>query len=151
MKRWGFWLVLIVGLGLAGCALSSAGKGSAANVHAELSARLEEVRAAQNTALTLWDRVIAGETVSCEETIPVPAPVTLSERQRSAYPTGVLIADTLNEAIGHIRDSADLWAIECADVRSVVPLDMARAGRTAAQAATAPLDRATILLAAGTP
>ncbi len=151
MKRLGFWLVLVWGVGLAGCALSGSGKGSAANVHTALSARLEEIRAAQTTALALWDRVIAGETVSCEETIPVPAPVSLSERERAAYPPGVTVAEALNEAIGAIRNAADLWTIECADVRPLVPLDMARAGRTAAQAATAPLDRATILLAAGTP
>ncbi|GAB4417036.1 MAG: hypothetical protein Kow00106_12790 [Anaerolineae bacterium] len=149
MRRWLFWLGLMVGL--TGCALSGSGKGSAANVHAALSARLEEIRTAQNTALTLWDRVIAGETMSCQEAIPVPAAVTLSERERTAYPPGVAVAEALNEAIGAIRNAADLWAIECADVRPVVPLDMARAGRNAALAATAPLDRATILLAAGTP
>lgn len=149
MRRLLCWLGLIAGL--TGCALSGSGKGSAANVHAELSARLEEIRAAQFAALALWDRVIAGETVSCQETIPVPAAVTLSERERSAYPPGVAVAEALNEAIGAVRNAADLWAIECADVRPLVPLDMARAGRTAAQAATAPLDRATILLAAGTP
>lgn len=149
MRRLLCWLGLIAGL--TGCALSGSGKGSAANVHAELSARLEEIRAAQSAAVTLWDRVIAGETVSCQETIPVPAAVTLSERERSAYPPGAAVAEALNEAISAVRNAADLWAIECADVRPLVPLDMARAGRTAALAATAPLDRATILLAAGTP
>lgn len=149
MRRLLFWLGLF--MGLTGCALSGSSKGAAANVHASLSARLEEIRAAQSAALELWDRVIAGEMVSCQETIPVPAAVTLSERERSAYPPGVAVAEALNEAIGAVRNAADLWAIECADVRPVVPLDMARAGRNAALAAAAPLDRATILLAAGTP
>lgn len=139
---------LVVGLGLAGCTLLGSTSVTPGEVRADLAAHLGEVRAAQAAALALWDRVIFGETVSCQEAIPVPALLVLSPRQREAHPSAEAISAALSEALRAVRDSADLWAIECADPRPLVSLDMARAGRAAALAATDPLDRAVALLEA---
>lgn len=139
---------LVVGLGLAGCTLLGSTSVTPGEVRADLAAHLGEVRAAQAAALALWDRVIFGETVSCQEAIPVPALLVLSPRQREAHPSTEAISAALSEALRAVRDSADLWAIECADPRPLVSLDMARAGRAAALAATDPLDRAAALLEA---
>lgn len=146
MARLVVWLA--VGLGLAGCTLWGDAGVTAGQVRADLAAHLGEVRAAQAAALALWDRVIFGETVSCAETISVPAELVLSPQQRTAHPDAETISAALSEATRAIRDSADLWAIECADPRPLVSLDMARAGRMAALAATDPLDRAATLLSA---
>ncbi|MCL4238837.1 MAG: hypothetical protein KJ047_11385 [Anaerolineae bacterium] len=146
MARLVVWLA--VGLGLAGCTLWGDAGVTAGQVRADLAAHLGEVRAAQAAALALWDRVIFGETVSCAETISVPAELVLSPQQRTAHPNAETISAALSEATRAIRDSADLWAIECADPRPLVSLDMARAGRMAALAATDPLDRAATLLSA---
>ncbi len=139
---------LVIGLGLAGCTLWGDADVTAGEVRADLAAHLGEVRAAQAAALALWDRIIFGETVSCAEMIPVPAPLALSPRQQETHPSTEAISAALSEATRAIRDSADLWAIECADPRPLVSLEMARAGRTAALAATDPLDRAALLLEA---
>jgi len=72
----------------------------------------------------------------------------LSPQQREAHPSAEAISAALSEALRAVRDSADLWAIECADPRPLVSLDMARAGREAALAASDPLDRAAALLEA---
>ncbi|MEB2288263.1 MAG: hypothetical protein OZ934_09140 [Anaerolineae bacterium] len=146
MARLVVWLA--VGLGLAGCTLWGDAGVTAGQVRADLAAHLGEVRAAQAAALALWDRVIFGETVSCAETISVPAELVLSPQQRTAHPDAETISAALSEATRAVRDSADLWAIECADPRPLVSLDMARAGRMAALAATDPLDRAATLLSA---
>ena len=139
-------ICLVIGLGLAGCTLWGDADVTAGQVRADLAAHLGEVRAAQAAALALWDRVIFGETVSCQEAIPVPALLVLSPRQREAHPSAETISAALSEATRAIGDSADLWAIECADPRPLVSLDMARAGRMASLAATDPLDRAAALL-----
>lgn len=139
-------ICLVVGLGLAGCTLVDGADVSAGQVRADLAAHLGEVRAAQAAALALWDRVIFGEAVSCQEAIPVPAVLALSPQQRETHPDAEAISAALSEATRAVRDSADLWAIECADPRPLVSLDMARAGRMAALAATDPLDRAAVLL-----
>jgi len=139
---------LVIGLALASCTLWDSPDVTAGEVRADLAAHLGEVRAAQAAALALWDRVIFGETVSCQETIPVPAVQVLSPQQREAHPSAEAISAALSEALRAVRDSADLWAIECADPRPLVSLDMARAGRTAALAASDPLDRAAALLEA---
>lgn len=146
MARLVVWLA--VGLGLAGCTLWGDAGVTAGQVRADLAAHLGEVRAAQAAALALWDRVIFGETVSCAEAISVPAELVLSPQQRTAHPDAETISAALSEATRAVRDSADLWAIECADPRPLISLDMARAGRMAALAATDPLDRAATLLSA---
>ncbi|MCZ7541900.1 MAG: hypothetical protein M5U29_18700 [Anaerolineae bacterium] len=114
-------ICLVIGLGLAGCTLWGDADVTAGQVRADLAAHLGEVRAAQAAALALWDRVIFGETVSCQEAIPVPALLVLSPRQREAHPSAEAISAALSEATRAIGDSADLWAIECADPRLGLP------------------------------
>lgn len=114
----------------------------------DLAARLAEAEADQAAALALWDRVIFGELVSCEDAIPVPEPVTLSDHDLSAHPDAGPIQAALNQAIQALHNTADLWNIECNDERAYVPLDMAREGRAAALAASDPLADAAARLAA---
>jgi hypothetical protein len=121
---------------LAGCTPSDP---AADTTYADLVAGFNAAQQAQVAALALWDRVIFGEAVSCQETIPVPAPVQIPSKALAAHPGADLIQTRLNEAIQAIRDSSDLWNIECAEARPVVPLNMAKSGRAAALAATNPL------------
>lgn len=146
MGRSARWAVLVILIGLAGCA---PGEGALApsEVRATLAAQLAETRQAQTAALSLWDRVIFGEVVSCQEAIPVPAALDLPRSVGVDDPQAALIQDRLNAAVRSIRDSSDLWNIECADARPAVPLDVARQGRASALDASAPLDEAAQALA----
>jgi hypothetical protein len=141
------WEAAAVLLLLAGCTLVGETE-SPDTVRGHLLARLDETLGSQQAALALWDRVILGGAVSCQEFIPVPEPVTLSERDLTAYPDARAIQADLNAAIQSLRNSADLWNIECNAERVYVPLSLAKAGRSTALEATAPLDEAAALLAA---
>lgn len=55
----------------------------------DLAAVLAEVQASQAAALALWDRVIFGEVVSCQDYIPVPEPVQRSSQDSQSYPIRV--------------------------------------------------------------
>jgi hypothetical protein len=116
------------------------------NVRDQLAAKLTETQQAQTAALALWDRVIAGEVVSCQDYFIVPQPVNLSAHDRSAYPNALAIQEQFSAAIQAIRNSADLWNIECADPRPYVPLSMAQEGRATALAASESLAEAERLL-----
>ncbi len=135
---------------LAACTLGGSANGlrSREAVRADLAAHLDAARANQQAALDLWDRVIFGEAVICQDAIPAPEPVALSDTDLAAYPDTGAILDALNAAIGHVRDAAALWDLECADPRGTVPLEMARSGRAAALAANDPLGEASTRLAA---
>lgn len=113
----------------------------------QLTAKLTETQHAQVAALALWDRVISGEQVSCQEYFAVPPPVNLSDRALRAHPNAPAIQTQLNAAIQALRDSADLWTIECADARPYVSLSMAREGRATALGAGESLNEAERLLA----
>ena len=143
--------VLLIALALAGCTMNTDTPKTArdaATVRADLAARLDETRVAQAAALDLWDRIIFGETVSCQEAIPVPEPVALSDVDRAAFPQAAAIQAQIDAAIQAIRNASDLWNIECSETREAVPLDMAREGRTNVLAAGVLLDSAAGLLAA---
>ncbi|HML23674.1 MAG TPA: hypothetical protein PKD09_18605 [Aggregatilinea sp.] len=133
---------------LAACTLGDSPNGPRTReaVRSELTDRLDGVRADQQAALDLWDRVIFGETVSCQDAIPAPDPVALPVRDVDAYPDATPVLVALNAAIGHVRDAASLWNIECGTSGETVSLDMARSGRAAAMAANDPLDEALALL-----
>lgn len=138
-----FWACMV----LAGCTLSD-NTPFVDTTYADLTAQLASAQQSQAAALALWDRVIFGEVVSCQEAIPVPEPGTLSPGELAAHPGAAAIQSQLNQAIKTLHDSSDLWNIECADERPYVPLNMAKAGRAAALAADQPLNEAQSLLAA---
>jgi hypothetical protein len=140
-------IVVISLLALAGCAMFDS-PSTPDTTRDDLAARLAEVQTSQAVALALWDRVIFGEIVSCEEYIPVPEPVALTEQSLAAHASAAAIQGGLNQAVKAVRDSSDLWNIECAEEREFVPLNMAREGRATALAATEPLNEAAALLAA---
>jgi hypothetical protein len=135
------WLVLM------GCA-ASPDRHTEDAVRNILAARLAETQQSQAAALALWDRIIFGETVSCQEVIQVPLPLALPAHDLSAYPQVALIQARLNEAIQEVRNSSDLWNIECSDSRTQVPLSTAKEGRAEALSASEPLAEAAALLAA---
>lgn len=138
-------------LALSACTLARGAAPQPDLTRDDLTARLSEIREAQAAALDLWDRVIFGEAVSCEEAIAVPPAVRLGDGARAAYPAADLIAQRLNEAIRALQASSDLWNIECADPRPAVPLTLAREGRANALAAGTPFDEAAALLASWPP
>jgi hypothetical protein len=117
-------------------------------LHDALTARLAEVQGAQTAALTLWDRLIFAEEISCQEAIPQPQPVTLTTAELNAHPDAALVRDALNAASQAVRNSSDLWNIECNEPRDTVPLSMAHDGRATALLATESLSEAAALLAA---
>ncbi len=158
MRRWtqhAGIVSVIVALLLSGCTFSdgstrSAPESTAAPVilHDTLTARLAEVQNAQMVALTLWDRLIFGEQVNCQEAIPQPQPLTLSASELNTHPNAAPVQEALNAASQAIRNSSDLWNIECQETRDTVPLSMARDGRATAVLATESLTEAAALLAA---
>lgn len=142
------WIALLALILLAGCTLTSSERArEPADVRAEFAARLAEAQTDQAAALALWDRVIFGEMVACQEAIPVPAPVALSAQDQQAHPAAVPIQDALNTAIQAVRDSADLWNSACAMPDPAIPVDLAREGRAAALRAGPALETAAALLA----
>jgi hypothetical protein len=140
IRRWGVVFAVLV---LAGCTLVER-QPSPAVTRDDLAQRLEEVQSDQAAALALWDRVIFGELVSCQEAIPAPEPLSETAQEGDLR----AIEKQLNAAIQAVRNSSDLWNIECNADREYVPLSMAQEGRTTALAASPPLDEATRLLAA---
>jgi len=119
----------------------------ASAVHADLAARLAEAQVDQAQALALWDRLIFGEAVPCEEVSPAPALVTLSADELNAHAQVAAVQQALNTAIRELQTSAALWDSECAQLRESVPLAIARDGRAAAVNAAEPLSTAAALLA----
>ena len=117
-------------------------------VRAKLAAQLADAQSAQMTATDLWERLIAGEEVSCQEAIPTPPPLTLSERELRAHPSAASVTDALNQAQQALRDAAELWEGTCTTPDVSVPLETARAARQALRTASAALEQAAALLAA---
>lgn len=140
---WGMLGALAV---LPGCTLIQTTANSG-GLHDQLAAKQQETAQAQTAALDLWDRIIVGEIVSCQESIPVPRPLQLADRDLGNYPAASAVQTHLNAAIQAVRNSSDLWNIECAEDRPYVPLSMAREGRATALAASEPLAKAARLLA----
>jgi hypothetical protein len=148
VKRvWRTTAVLLMVLLLARCTLVGETE-SPDTVRSHLLARLDEAQRSQQAALTLWDHIIFGEIVSCQEFIPVPESVKLSDQGLTAHPNAGAIQVALNAAIQSLHNSSDLWNIECNAERAYVPVSMAKAGRSTALEATAPLEEAAALLAA---
>jgi hypothetical protein len=143
-------LAVLALLLLAGCTLQSGPgePGASVDVYADLSARLAAAQDAHAVVLDLWDRIIFGESVSCQEAITVPASLAIPAAELARYPQADAIQAGLNAAIKLLRDSSDLWNIACADERAAVPLELAREGRATALAAGDHLDEAAALLAA---
>jgi hypothetical protein len=139
IRRWGVMFAVLL---LAGCTLIEP-QTAPETTRADLAQRLDETRRDQAAALDLWDRVIFGELVSCQEVIAVPEPLTVSAQNNDLR----AIQEQLNAAIQAVRDSSDLWNIECNEDRAYVPLNMAQQGRTTALAAGPPLEAAAALLA----
>ncbi|NLX11693.1 MAG: hypothetical protein GXY36_18765 [Chloroflexi bacterium] len=143
-------LAVLALLLLAGCTLQSGPgePGASVDVYADLSARLAAAQDAHAVVLDLWDRIIFGESVSCQEAITVPAPLAIPAAELARTPQADAIQAGLNAAIKLLRDSSDLWNIACADEHPVIPLELAREGRATALAAGDQLDEAAALLAA---
>lgn len=139
IRRWGAVFAVLL---LAGCTLIEP-QTAPGTTRADLALRLDEVQRDQAAALDLWDRIIFGEAVSCQEFITVPEPLSVSEQEGDLR----AIQDDLNAAIQAVRDSSDLWNIECSEERAYVPLSMAQQGRATALAASALLDDAVTRLA----
>lgn len=161
-SRWltGLLLALLGAAALAGCTLGSREEGTPdspraeAAVRAELSVWMDEVRVAQEVAAALWDRLIFGEALGCDETIPALGPLELPAAEVTAYPRAATIVALLDAAARRVTNAADLWRIECGTERETVPLEMARDGRANAAAAGSLLDEAARRLdawAAGVP
>ena len=65
------WVLIAIAGVLSACSFSLGYDGAdAQTVRDDLAARLTEAQQAQTQALALWDRLIAGEMVSCEDAIP---------------------------------------------------------------------------------
>ncbi len=139
------WSTLLVVL--AACTLSRTDSSPQA-VQAKLADYLANAQNAQMTAAELWERLIAGETVSCQEAIPVPPPLALDKRDRQASPIAPTIANALTNARQAIQTAAELWQGVCTTPEAVVPLETARAARQAIQTADTALQQAAALLAA---
>ncbi len=150
MVRWYRVIGAVVLLALAGCTLRVGDQddSSPEAVRAELAAKLAEVQTAHDQALDLWDRLIFGEPVSCQETIPVPKNAALSTRARAAHPQAAQVEGALNAAIRALAQAAASWDRECAEVREWVPVSTARNARESLLSASAALDTAAGLLAA---
>jgi hypothetical protein len=133
-----YLLLLGVILMMVGCTLTDPPDSTTS---VDLRQRLDEVRQSQVAAIALWDRLIFGDQVSCQESIPTPSPVVLN------HPTAQqqAIQNKLNEAIQLLQTSASLWDSECTEPDAIVPLSAARDGRANAVSAGERLDEASDL------
>jgi len=142
--RAALWGALL--LTLAACTLTQTDASPQA-VRARLAAQLAETQNAYTHAADLWERLIAGETVSCQEAIHTPPPLVLSEREQRAHPTAADVQGALDEARGAVQVAAELWQGTCTTPDAAVPLETARAAREALRTADAALEQAAALLA----
>lgn len=145
------WLALGVALalGAAGCSLDTGAAdlgplAAPAIDRAAAESQLRALQAAQSAALSLWNRLIAGDEVSCAEAIPLPPPL----EGRATTPQAEQVVAQLAAARSALEQSAARWDTECGYSGAVVGLDAARAGRNAALQAIDPLQAAQALLAA---
>jgi len=137
---------MALALGAAGCSLD-AGPGprtAPALDRAAVESQLRALQAAQSAALDLWDRLIAGEDVSCVEAIALPPPLA----GRATTPQAEQSAAQLGAARSALEQSAARWDMECGYDGATVGLSAARVGRDTARQATGPLQAAQALLAA---
>ena len=138
------WAALL--LALAACTLTQVDDSPQA-VRAKLAAQLAETQSAYMAAADLWERLIAGETISCQEAIPTPSPLALSAREQRAHATAAPVAEALETARQALQTAADLWQGACTTPDATVPLETARAAREALRTASAALEQAAALLA----
>lgn len=89
-----------------------------------LSIYLATVIESENQAVNLWDRVLFGELVSCQETITNPPLFELAPAEET--PDTLLIKQYLDAAVIGIHQAALRWDAECQIERNVIPLDVVR-------------------------
>ncbi|MCB9437631.1 MAG: hypothetical protein H6673_11700 [Anaerolineales bacterium] len=85
---------------------------------------MNEVIEAESQADDLWNRVLFGELVSCQESITNPPLFELSSIEES--PDTLLIKQYLDAAVIGIHQVALRWDAECQIERNVIPLDVVR-------------------------
>jgi len=150
VRRGALALIVMMALAAGGCTLDTAPLGAGADPAIERAAaanQLAALQAAQAAALELWDRLIAGEAVSCREAITLPPP--LAGRAATVQVEQVLAQ--VSAARTALEQSAARWDMECGYPGDIVGLDAARVGRDTARQASEPLRAAQALLEAWPP
>ncbi len=117
MKISDFLQLLLLGLLLAACSTIAPEKATADRVALHLSRTFE----AHAAATDLWDRLLLGETVSCQETFDAPPFLALSATEISQAPESATVQTPLNSAISVLQDLLALWEAECQQNQPFVP------------------------------
>ncbi len=105
------------------CSLTSVDQNDLA---VRLGTRLNAAIEAQTQAANLWDKLLFGEPVNCQQQLTVPLPFVMTTTDTEQYPQAVPVVDHLNEALRILQQVVALWDWECQQGREVVPLAVVR-------------------------
>lgn len=118
-------LVLVMLL-LAALACSLTTTDNENDLTSRLGSHLNETVEAEAQISALWDRVLFGEAVSCQEQLMVPPPFTITDAEAEQHPAVVSVVEHLNAAQAALQEAVALWDWECQQARQVVPLTVVR-------------------------
>lgn len=110
-----FWLVVLVGC-------SNTNSNQTASLEERIQVHLSRVFEAHAAAESLWDRVLEGEFVSCEESFDRPPTFSTMQGESDAAPLSVPIQEAMNAAIIDIQTMHDLWESECQREQSTISI-----------------------------
>ncbi|PJF44278.1 MAG: hypothetical protein CUN55_04810 [Phototrophicales bacterium] len=132
-----FRYFIIISL-LVACSTSQSEEAVADHVATHLSRTIEAYQSAQS----LWDRLLEGETVSCAETFDAPPPLVLTQEELQQAPQSIKVQQPLNDAIQDIQQLLLMWELECQNEQPFVALERVRIAQDYLQSARVALEQA---------
>lgn len=108
-----------------------------------IATHLQAVIEAEHQATDLWDRVLFGETVNCQETIGNPPLLELTPSEET--PDILLMKQHLDAAVIGIHQAVLRWDAECQLDRPTIPLSVVRDAQANLADARQALQQATVL------
>lgn len=97
---------------------------------------------AHQAASDLWDRLLEGERVNCQETFDAPPLLVLSAAEIQKAPQSVEVQTPLNIAIADLQQLLQLWETECQQNQSFVAQDRVRIAQDYLRTARLALEQA---------
>ncbi|NDJ85130.1 MAG: hypothetical protein GYB66_04525 [Chloroflexi bacterium] len=108
-----------------------------------LGDHLQRAIETEASASHLWDRILFGEPVSCQEALTVPLRFEITPAEQQSEPLSVPVAEHLNNAIAALETAVAIWDEECTQSRDVIPLAVVQQAQMALKQARKSLGLAT--------
>ncbi len=118
-----FPLLLLLGA-ITACTLSR--KPDPTSLEARLGTHLERAFIAEERATDLWDRLLFGEAINCDQILDQPPLFEITPDEQQNEPLSLPVYDHLNAAVQSLQHSAQLWDQECQSSDPQVSLNIVR-------------------------